>query len=102
MTSIIDLNKKPSVSFDNNYINLYEELPKDWVYQHMYDHLINGGSITNGEQTISFNPLTSRGNLSCQFGCCNTIFKDWFSICSYLNDDWDSWTIVDSQEPQPL
>lgn len=90
------------MNFNNNYINIYAALPKDWPYQDLYDHLINGGFIANGEQTIFFNPLTARGSLTCPFGCCNTTFPDLLSLCSYLNDDWDSWEVVTSQELQPL
>lgn len=90
------------MKFNDNYINIYRALPKDWPYQKLYDHLINGGVIVNGEQQIQFNTITARAYLSCPFGCCDTTFPDWLSLCSYLNDDWDSWTIVNSQELQPL
>ena len=90
------------MNFNNNYINIYAALPKDWPYEGLYYHLLSGDPITNGEHTIVFNPLTARATLTCPYGCCDTTFPDWLSLCSYLNDDWDAWSVIASQELQPL
>lgn len=61
----------------------------------MKNHLVKGGQISNGPQSIAFSVETNTGYITCDDpNCCQGEFGGLDGIEEYISPDFDEWVLV--------